>query len=73
LAKQKGISGQVILQYVVSSDGTITQGKILKGIGGGCEQEALRVLNAMPKWNPGKHNGRTVPVTYTLQIKFVRQ
>ena len=73
IAKQNGISGQVILQFVVSSDGTIKNAKVMRGIGGGCNEEALRILNAMPKWNPGKHNGRAVPVMFTLPIKFVIQ
>ncbi len=73
LAKQNGISGQVILQFVIASDGTLTRAKVVRGIGGGCNEEALRVINAMPKWNPGKHNGRAVPVTFTLPIKFVNQ
>ena len=73
IAKQNGISGQVIVQFVILSDGTLTKAKVIRGIGGGCNEEALRVVNAMPKWNPGKHNGRPVPVTFTLPIKFVNQ
>ncbi len=73
IAKESGISGQVIVQFVVNSDGSIKAAKVSKGIGGGCNEEALRIVNSMPKWNPGKHNGRNVPVTYTLPIKFVLQ
>ncbi len=73
IARENGISGQVIVQFVVSKDGEITKARVARGIGGGCNEEALRVVNMMPKWKPGKHNGRTVPVTFTLPIKFVLQ
>jgi protein TonB len=73
IARENGISGQVIVQFVVSKDGEIQKAKVVRGIGGGCNEEALRVVNEMPKWKPGKHNGRPVPVTFTLPIKFVLQ
>jgi protein TonB len=73
IARENGISGQVIVQFVVSKDGDIKNAKVVRGIGGGCNEEALRVVNGMPRWNPGKHNGRAVPVTFTLPIKFVLQ
>lgn len=69
-AKEKGISGQVIVQFVVSKEGEIQKAKIARGIGGGCNEEALRIVNSMPKWNPAMHNGRNVAVTFTLPIKF---
>ncbi|MBK8832167.1 MAG: energy transducer TonB [Saprospiraceae bacterium] len=69
-AKESGISGQVIVQFVVSKEGEIQKAKVVRGIGGGCNEEALRIVSSMPKWNPGMHNGRTVPVTFTLPIKF---
>ena len=70
-AKENGISGQVIIQFVVSKEGEIQNAKVVRGIAGGCNEEALRIVNSMPKWNPAMHNGRTVPVTFTLPIKFV--
>lgn len=70
-AKKNGISGHVIVQFVVSKDGEIQNAKVIRGIGGGCNEEALRVVNSMPKWSPGIHEGRNVPVTFTLPIKFV--
>ena len=69
-AKENGISGTVIIQFVVSKEGEIQKAKVVRGIGGGCNEEALRIVNSMPKWNPAMHNGRTVPVTFTLPIKF---
>lgn len=73
IARENGISGPVYVQFVVSKSGEISKAKVVRGIGGGCNEEALRVVNMMPKWNPGKHNGRAVPVTFTLPIKFVLQ
>lgn len=73
IARENGISGQVIVQFVVSKEGEIQKAKVVRGIGGGCNEEALRVVNGMPRWKPGKHNGRAVPVTFTLPIKFVLQ
>jgi protein TonB len=73
IARENGIQGQVIVQFVVSKEGDIQNAKIARGIGGGCNEEALRVVNGMPRWKPGKHNGRAVPVTFTLPIKFVLQ
>lgn len=70
-AKEKKVSGQVIIQYVVSAHGEIQHARVIRGIGSGCDEEALRVVKNMPKWNPGVHNGRPVPVTFTLPIKFV--
>jgi protein TonB len=73
IARENGISGPVIIQFVVSKEGDIQKAKVVRGIGGGCNEEALRVVNGMPRWKPGKHNGRAVPVTFTLPIKFVLQ
>ena len=73
IARENGIAGQVIVQFVVSKEGEIKNAKVMRGIGGGCNEEALRVVNEMPRWKPGKHNGRAVPVTFTLPIKFVLQ
>ena len=73
IARENGISGQVIVQFVVSKEGEIQKAKVVRGHGGGCNEEALRVVNGMPRWKPGKHNGRAVPVTFTLPIKFVLQ
>jgi len=70
VARESGISGQVIVQFVVSKEGEIQKAKVVRGIGGGCNEEALRIVNSMPIWNPAMHNGRTVAVSFTLPIKF---
>ncbi|MGB3079614.1 MAG: TonB family protein [Saprospiraceae bacterium] len=72
-AREDEISGQVIVQFVVSKEGDIQNAKVIRGIGGGCDEEALRVVNSMPRWTPGKHLGMFVPVSFTLPIKFVLQ
>lgn len=69
-AQRAGVEGIVVVTFVVAPDGTITNAKIVKGMGYGTDEEALRVINGMPHWKPGKQNGRTVPVRYTLPIRF---
>jgi len=71
LARENGISGKVVVQFVVTREGNIQNARVVSRIGGGCDEEALRVINGMPRWKPGMHNGRAVPVTFTLPIKFV--
>lgn len=72
-ARQDGIQGKVFVRFVVNEDGNISDAEVLKGIGGGCDQEALRVVRGMPKWKPGRQNGRTVKVYFTLPIVFMLQ
>ena len=69
-AKEAGIEGQVFVEFYIEKDGTVTDGKVLKGIGYGCDEEALRVIGLMPKWYPGKQRGKAVRVRYTLPINF---
>lgn len=69
-AKEDGIEGKVIISFVVNAQGVIEDAKVTRGIGGGCDKEALRVINAMPKWKPGKQNGHNVKVYYSLPIGF---
>ena len=70
-AKKKGIHGRVFINFTVEKDGSITDVKILRGIGGGCDEEAVRVVKAMPKWIPGKQDGKAVRVDFNLPVKFV--
>jgi protein TonB len=72
-ARENHIQGKVIVQFVVDENGQVTVAKIMRGIGGGCNEEALRVVRSMPKWKPGKQNGRAVKVYFTLPIHFVLQ
>ena len=61
------------LTFVVSTDGSISETKVVKGLAGGCSEEALRVIKLMPKWKPGKQNGRPVPVYFTIPVTFKLQ
>ena len=69
-AQDANIEGSVYVQFVVNVDGTISNARIIKGIGGGCDEEALRLVNMMPKWIPGKQNGYPVSVYHTVPITF---
>jgi protein TonB len=69
-ASEAGVQGKVILNFVVGKDGKITSIKVVRGIGFGCDEEAIRVLQKMPLWNPGKMGGRPVPVYFTFPITF---
>ena len=69
-ARTANIQGKVIVRFVVDEKGKISNSEIMKGIGGGCDEEALRVVKNMPQWTPGKQGGKTVKVWYTLPINF---
>ncbi len=70
IAKRAGVEGQVIVTFTVSKTGQISAPRVARGIGGGCDEEALRVLMMMPRWNPGKQNGQPVNVQVTVPIRF---
>jgi periplasmic protein TonB len=72
-ASQSGIQGTVYAQFIVDSKGNITDAKILRGIGGGCDEEALRVIKMMPQWHPGRQNGKTVRVLFNMPVVFKLQ
>ncbi|EAY29247.1 energy transducer TonB [Microscilla marina] len=69
-ARRIGIEGKVVVQFIIEKDGSLTDIKVLKGIGSGCDEEAVRVLKAAPHWNPGKQRGNPVRVRRALPIKF---
>lgn len=70
LAMESGIQGTVYIGFVVEKDGSVTDVKVARGIGGGCDEEAVRVVKAMPKWTPGKQRGKSVRVRYSVPIRF---
>lgn len=72
-AKETGIQGTVYLYFVVEKDGSISGIKTLRGIGGGCTEEAERVLSIMPKWKPGNQFGKPVRVSYNVPVIFKLQ
>jgi len=69
-ASRANIQGRVFLQFVVNTDGSITDVEVVKGVGFGCDEEAVRVVKSMPKWKPGRQQGRAVRVKYTLPVNF---
>ena len=72
-AKDAGIQGRVVVGFVVMDDGSIVNVEVVRGIGGGCDEEAVRVVKAMPKWKPAIYNGKPVNVHYSLPITFKLQ
>jgi periplasmic protein TonB len=64
------IEGVVVVQFIVDRSGKITDATVLKGLGYGTDEEALRVINSLPNWTPGRQNGKPVAVRFTLPIRF---
>ncbi len=73
MAKESGIQGKVYVTFVVEPNGSVTNIKVLRGIGGGCDEEAVRVTKLMPKWIAGKQRGKPVRVQFNMPIKFTLQ
>jgi len=72
-AQGKGIQGKVYVTFVVSKDGSVANTKIARGVDPLLDAEALRVVNGLPKWQPGKQKGKAVNVSYTVPINFALQ
>lgn len=73
MARESGIQGTVYITFVVEPNGSVTNIRILRGIGGGCDEEAVRVIKAMPKWKPGRQRNKPVRVQFNMPIKFTLQ
>jgi TonB family protein len=69
--RQAGVKGTVYVGFTVCEDGSILNPQVLRAIGYGCDQEALRLIAEMPNWVPGRQNGRAVPVYLALPVKFL--
>ena len=69
-AKDKDIAGRVFVSFVVEKDGSVSTVKVMRGIGGGCDEEVVRVVKAMPKWKPGIKDGKPVRVSYMMPFTF---
>lgn len=69
-ARENGIQGRVFVNFVVEKDGSISNVKISRGLGGECDKEAMRVVQSMPKWIPGTQRGKAVRVSYIIPIVF---
>ncbi len=72
-ARRRNIQGRVAIQFVVNEDGSLSDFKVVRGLGYGCDQEAIRVLKSMPLWKPAKQNGKAVKVYYTQPMNFKLQ
>jgi len=70
MAREAGIQGPVYINFIISKTGAITDAFVERGIGGGCDEEALRVINKMPDWNPGTQRTKAVKVQMTIPIHF---
>jgi protein TonB len=69
-ARRMGIEGRVFVEFVINKDGSLSDVKAIKGIGAGCDEEAVRIIQSAPSWNPGKQRGKAVKQRYTLPIIF---
>ncbi|MFM8835189.1 MAG: energy transducer TonB [Cytophagales bacterium] len=70
VARRNGIEGKVMVQFVVGKDGAISEVKVLRGIGAGCDEEAVRVMEKAPKWDAGKQRGKSVRQRCIVPIVF---
>ncbi len=70
IAQENGIQGRVICQFVVGSDGSVRDIKVVRSLDPSCDKEAVRVIQSMPKWIPSRQNGKAVSVRYTLPVMF---
>lgn len=73
MARESGIQGTVYVTFVVEPNGKVSDVRVLRGIGGGCDEEAVRVIQSMPKWEAGKQRGKSVRVQFNMPIKFTLQ
>lgn len=69
-AARMGIEGKVNLSFIVDKNGVISDIQVIRGIGGGCDEEAIRVLSQSPKWSPGRQRGNAVKSRMAIQIQF---
>ena len=70
IAQENGIQGRVICNFVVERDGSITDVQVVRGVDPSLDREAMRVINEMPRWKPGKQRGQAVRVRFTLPVVF---
>jgi len=69
-AHESGIQGRVFVGFTVETNGAVSNVEVVKGIGGGCDEEAVRVVKSMPRWIPGKKQGKFVRVNLAIPISF---
>lgn len=69
-ATKANVQGRVFVQFVVQADGSISDIKVIRGIGGGCDEEAIRLVQTSPAWQPAKYHGKTIATEVSLPINF---
>ncbi len=69
-AKANCIKGTVYVKFVINETGQVSEANVARGLGHGCDEEALRVINSMPTWQPGTQNDKPVSVAFTMPVKF---
>jgi periplasmic protein TonB len=69
-AKKNGTQGRVIVNFIVEKDGTLTNVKVSRGIGDGCDEEAVRVVKLSSPWKPGTQGGKPVRISYSMPVSF---
>ncbi len=70
ISQENGVQGKVIVQFVVNKDGSVVDPVVVRSVDPYLDKEALRVINSMPKWKPGKQRGKPVRVRYTVPVTF---
>lgn len=73
IAQENGIQGKVYVSFVVGKDGQVSDARVLRGVDPSLDKEAIRVVNSLPRWKPGKQQGKTVRVSFSVPISFVLQ
>jgi protein TonB len=73
IAQENGVQGKVFVNFVVDTNGGISNVKVARGVDASLDKEAIRVVRSMPKWIPGKQGGQAVRVSFTVPINFVLQ
>lgn len=73
IAQENNIQGRVSIQFIINTKGEVTKATVLRGVDSSLDKEALRVVESMPRWKPGKQRNKTVRVSYTVPINFVLQ
>jgi protein TonB len=70
MAVEQETQGKVFVSFVVEKDGTVSNVTVVKGIGGGCDEEAIRVIKKSPRWRPGMQHNLPVRVRYNMPLSF---
>ena len=70
-ARKRGVEGTVVIKFVIDKTGKVMSPEVVKSIGGGCDKEALRIVETMPNWIPGKQRGKNVNVYFNLPIRYL--